>query len=136
VHHPATRHPFLDASRLSHQAGHRRRIRARRLGSEPVGLLASVRILAGGQATSAAGAGLPAGRLTRIQVGPLTVPAFEAALRASVGVWLSRLTVRRLFDASGGNPFYGLELARALNRAGGEPSPGEPLPVPADRRGY
>ena len=31
----------------------------RRLGSEPVGLLASVRIQAGGQATSAAGAGLP-----------------------------------------------------------------------------
>ena len=107
----------------------------RRLGSEPVGLLASVRIQAGGQATPVAGAGLPAGRLTRIQVGPLTVPAFEAALRASAGAWLSRLTVRRLFGASGGNPFYGLELARALNRAGGEPAPEEPLPVPADLRG-
>ena len=35
----------------------------RRLGSEPVGLLASVRIQAGGHAASAAGAGLPAGRL-------------------------------------------------------------------------
>jgi len=107
----------------------------RRLGSEPVGLLASVRIQAGGHAASAAGAGLPAGRLTRLQVGPLTVPAFEAALRASAGAGLSRLTLRRLFDASGGNPFYGLELARALDRAGGEPAPGEPLPVPADLRG-
>ena len=107
----------------------------RRLGSEPVGLLASVRIQAGGQATPVAGAGLPAGRLTRIQVGPLTVAAFEAALRASAGAWLSRLTVRRLFDASGGNPFYGLELARALDRVGGEPSSGEPLPVPADLYG-
>jgi len=107
----------------------------RRLGSEPVGLLASVRIQAGGHAASAAGAGLPAGRLARLQVGPLTVAAFEAALRASAGAWLSRLTVRRLFDASGGNPFYGLELVRALDRAGGEPSPGEPLPVPADLRG-
>ncbi len=54
----------------------------RRLGSEPVGLLASVRIQAGGRATPVAGAGLPAGRLARIQVGPLTVAAFEAALRA------------------------------------------------------
>ncbi|MGD0376052.1 MAG: ATP-binding protein [Streptosporangiaceae bacterium] len=107
----------------------------RRLGSEPVGLLASVRIQADGHAASAAGAGLPAGRLTRLQVGPLTVAAFEAALRARVGSRLSRLTVRRIFDASGGNPFYGLELARALNRVGSEPSPGEPLPVPADLRG-
>ena len=107
----------------------------RRLGSEPVGLLASVRIQAGGQATPVAGAGLPAGRLTRIQVGPLTVAAFEAALRATVGSRLSRLTVRRLFDSSGGNPFYGLELARALNRVGSEPPPGEPLPVPADLHG-
>ena len=107
----------------------------RRLGSEPVGLLASVRIQAGGQATPVAGAGLPAGRLARIQVGPLTVAAFEAALRARAGSRLSRLTVRRLFDASGGNPFYGLELARALDRVGGEPAPGEPLPVPADLQG-
>jgi DNA-binding CsgD family transcriptional regulator len=107
----------------------------RRLGSEPVGLLASVRIQAGGHAVSAAGAGLPAGRLTRMQVDPLTMAAFEAALRASAGAWLSRLTIRRLFGASGGNPFYGLELARALGRAGGEPAPGEPLPVPADLRG-
>ena len=106
----------------------------RRLGSEPVGLLASVRIQAG-DAVSAAGTGLPAGRLTRVQVGPLTMTAFEAAMRASVGAGLSRLTIRRLFDASGGNPFYGLELARALGRAGGEPAPGEPLPVPADLRG-
>ena len=68
-------------------------------------------------------------------VGPLTMAAFEAALRASAGAGLSRLTIRRLFGASGGNPFYGLELARALGRAGGEPAPGEPLAVPADLRG-
>ncbi|HEY2305564.1 MAG TPA: AAA family ATPase, partial [Streptosporangiaceae bacterium] len=107
----------------------------RRLGSEPVGLLASVRLPAGGQAVSAAGAGLSAGRLARMQVGPLTMAAFEVALRASAGAGFSRLTIRRLFGASGGNPFYGLELARALGRAGGEPAPGEPLPVPADLRG-
>jgi len=107
----------------------------RRLGSEPVGLLASVRTQADQPTSSVAGAGLPAGRLTRLQIGPLSVAAFEAALRASAAARLSRLSVRRLFDASGGNPFYGLELARALDRAGGEPPPGEPLPVPADLRG-
>jgi DNA-binding CsgD family transcriptional regulator len=107
----------------------------RRLGSEPVGLLASARIQSGMQAVSAASTGLSAGRLTRLHVGPLTVADFEAALRAGVGSRLSRLTVRRLFDASGGNPFYGLELARGLSRVGGEPAAGEPVPLPADLRG-
>ena len=106
----------------------------RRLGGEPVGLLASVRVPADGRAASAAGAGLPAGRVTRLQVGPLTAAAFEAAIRARVGS-VSRLTTRRLFDASGGNPFFGLELARALSRTGSEPSPSEPLPLPADLHG-
>jgi DNA-binding CsgD family transcriptional regulator len=106
----------------------------RRLGGEPVGLLASVRVQADGRAAPAAGAGLPAGRLTRLHVGPLTAAAFEAAVRARVGS-VSRLAARRLFGASGGNPFFGLELARALSRAGGEPSPSEPLPLPADLHG-
>ncbi|HEX6519166.1 MAG TPA: AAA family ATPase [Streptosporangiaceae bacterium] len=107
----------------------------RRLGSEPVGLLASVRTQPDRSASSVARASLSVRRLTRLRIGPLSVAAFEAALRASVGALLSRLTIRRLFDASGGNPFYGLELARALDRAGGEPPSGEPLPVPADLGG-
>jgi DNA-binding CsgD family transcriptional regulator len=107
----------------------------RRFSSERAGLLASVRIQAGGHAISGVRRGLPAGRVTRLGIGPLTLDAFEGALRTSAGAGLSRLTVRRLFDASGGNPFYGLELARALQRAGGEPSPEEPLPVPADLNG-
>src|SRR5262249_21240582 len=83
----------------------------------------------------AASTGLPAERLTRLQVGPLTFGAFQSAVRATAGSGLSLLTIRRLFDASGGNPFYGLELARALQRAGAEPAPEEPLPVPADLAG-
>lgn len=106
----------------------------RRLSHEPAGLLASARD-PGQRPGSAASTGLAAGRLTRLRVGPLTLGAFEAALRASAGAGLSRLTIRRLFDASGGNPFYGLELARALRRVGAEPSPEEPLPVPADLQG-
>jgi DNA-binding CsgD family transcriptional regulator len=106
----------------------------RRLEDEPAGLLASVRVQPDGRAAPAAGAGLPAGCLTRLHVGPLTAAAFEAAVRAGAGS-VSRLTARRLFDASGGNPFFGLELARALRRAGGEPSPAEPLPLPADLHG-
>jgi tetratricopeptide (TPR) repeat protein len=107
----------------------------RRLRRERAGLLASVRDRGDGRSAAAAGTGLPAERLTRLQVGPLTLGAFQAALRASAGAGLSRLTIRRLFEASGGNPFYGLELARALRRAGAEPAPEDPLPVPADLAG-
>jgi DNA-binding CsgD family transcriptional regulator len=107
----------------------------RRFSSEPAGLLASVRVQAGGQPGSCLGTGLAAGRLTRLRMGPLALEAFEGALRASAGTGLSRLAIRRVFEASGGNPFYGLELARALQSAGAEPAPEEPLPVPADLQG-
>jgi len=106
----------------------------RRLSHEPAGLLASARDQGDERPAPAAWTGLPAERLTRLGVGPLALGAFQAVLRASGGRGLSRLTIRRLFDASAGNPFYGLELARLLQRAGIEPSPEEPLPVPADLR--
>jgi len=105
----------------------------RRLRGERAGLLASARDREDGRRT--AGIGLPTARLTRLRIGPLSFGAFESAVRATAGPGLSRLTIRRLFDASGGNPFYGLELARASQRAGAEPSPEEPLPVPTDLAG-
>jgi DNA-binding CsgD family transcriptional regulator len=107
----------------------------RRLGKEPVGLLASVRAPAGEHGGPVAGAGLAAARLGHLRIGPLAPADFEAAMRASAGNGLPRLTIRRLFDASGGNLFYGLELARALGRMETEPLPGEPLPVPAGLQG-
>ena len=107
----------------------------RRLGTEPVGLLASARARSGGPAASLAGAGLMAGRLGHLRIGPLALADFEAAIWASVSGRLSRQTIRRLFDASGGNLFYGLELARVLGRMETEPSPGEALPVPAGLQG-
>jgi DNA-binding CsgD family transcriptional regulator len=107
----------------------------RRLGDEPVGLLASARARAGGDSVPATGAGLEKARLERLWIGPLAVADFEAAIWASAGERLSRLIIRRVFEASGGNLFYGLELARALGRAETEPLPGEPLPVPASLQG-
>jgi DNA-binding CsgD family transcriptional regulator len=106
----------------------------RRLGTEPVGLLASARV------PSADGAPLPgtdlaAGRIERLRIGPLAPADFEAAIRAGTGSRLSRLTIRRLFGACGGNLFYGFELARALDRMEAEPLPEEPLPVPAGLQG-
>jgi DNA-binding CsgD family transcriptional regulator len=42
--------------------------------------------------------------------------------------------MQRIHDASGGNPLFGLELARALQRRGGVIDPGRPLPVPPTLR--
>ena len=105
----------------------------RRLRGEPVGLLASARVTA--DSARPAGAGLDEVRLGRLRIGPLAATDFEAAIWASAGARLSRLIIRRVFEASGGNLFYGRELARALARAETEPLPGEPLPVPASLQG-
>jgi DNA-binding CsgD family transcriptional regulator len=107
----------------------------RRLATEPVGLLASVRIQAEGQVTPRAVTGPSADRVRHLRVGPLTFAAFEVAIRERSGAPFSRLLIRRLFDAAAGSPFFGLELARALDRLGTEPTPDEPLPVPADLQG-
>ena len=44
---------------------------------------------------------------------------------------LARPTLTRLHRATGGNPMMCLEMARALQRRGAEPSATDPLPVPA-----
>jgi DNA-binding CsgD family transcriptional regulator len=107
----------------------------RRLQGEPVGLLASARVRAVGDSVPPAVASMDEARLGRLWIGPLAAADFEAAIWASAGARLSRLIVRRVFEASGGNLFYGQELARALARAESEPLPGEPLPVPASLQG-
>ncbi len=107
----------------------------RRLGREPVGLLATVRVRADGDAMPLARAGLGAGQVEYLRIGPLAAADFEAAMWAAAGERLPRLTVRQLFDASGGNLFYGFELARALGRIEGGRLPGDPLPVPAALQG-
>ena len=42
--------------------------------------------------------------------------------------------LRRIHEASGGNPFFALEIGRALDGQDALLNPGEPLPVPADLR--
>ena len=51
-----------------------------------------------------------------------------------LGASFMRTTVRRLHTSSGGNPFFALELARALLRGSKLPLAGEPLPVPETLR--
>jgi DNA-binding CsgD family transcriptional regulator len=68
----------------------------------------------------------------QLRLRPLTLGALHRILVSRLGLALPRPALRRVKDVSGGNPFFALELARALEERGFEPSgPHEPLPVPA-----
>jgi DNA-binding CsgD family transcriptional regulator len=121
-----------DLQWLDHPSAAALEFALRRVPTEPVGLLATVRNQAEGPW---AAAGLPAERVSRLRVGPMTFAAFEAVIRERGGTRFSRLLIRRLFDATGGNPFFGLEVVRALDPLGSEPAPDEPLPVPSGLHG-
>ena len=95
----------------------------RRLEREPVGLLTARRARA---------ETLALGETERIVIGPLSLGALHEVIRSRASTTLARPTVVRVHETSGGNPFFALELVRALD--GRELRPGDPLPVPATLR--
>jgi DNA-binding CsgD family transcriptional regulator len=52
--------------------------------------------------------------LARIRLGPLSVGAVHAMVSHQMGRSLSRPQMSRIYEVSGGNPFYAIELARTL----------------------
>ena len=106
----------------------------RRLVDEPLAVLGTIRVSPEESEPIELLRSLPHERLTRLPVGPLSVGALYELIRARLGVQLSRSALLRLHETSEGNPFYALELGRALVDLGEEPVPGEPLPVPAGLR--
>jgi DNA-binding CsgD family transcriptional regulator len=66
-------------------------------------------------------------RLRRLTLGPLSVGALHGFLRDRLERSFPRQTLLRIHETSGGNPFFALELARAL---GADVDPGRPLLVP------
>jgi DNA-binding CsgD family transcriptional regulator len=63
----------------------------------------------------------------RVRVTPLSVGALHRLLQGRVGRAFARQTLLRIHERSGGNPFFALELARALEADVG---PFDPFPVP------
>jgi len=106
----------------------------RRLDGEPVGVLATVRLAPDEVEPTALAEAFGGERVEHLAVGPLTVAAVYELVRAHLDVALSRSALLRVHETSRGNPFFALELARALERQGADPVPGEPLPVPANLR--
>ena len=53
--------------------------------------------------------------IDRIRVGPLSLGGLHVLISSRLGRSFSRPTMVRIFEISGGNPFYALELARAID---------------------
>lgn len=98
---------------------------ARRLGDEPVRFLLGWR----SGTPSPLAQVLGPKRLDRIEVGPLSLGATRRVLFDRLDLALPRRVVRRIHESSLGNPFFALELGRAL--AGRGPLDiGDDIPVP------
>ena len=75
---------------------------------------------------------LPEARLERLVPRPLSLAALHHLLRDRLGSAPPRPALARLTEASGGNPFLALEIARALAPDWSALAGGGPLPVPRD----
>jgi DNA-binding CsgD family transcriptional regulator len=105
---------------------------ARRLGNAPVGLLVARRGGSEAPAPLALDRASPENRLERCCLGPLSAAALHQLLKENLGLALPRPMLVRLQRACGGNPFYALEIAAALQERGDEATRAERLPVPGD----
>jgi DNA-binding CsgD family transcriptional regulator len=134
----AARSPVLvaidDAQWLDRPTAHALEFALRRLEGQQVAVLATVRV--GDSATASAdglSAAVPADRLRRARLGPLSLGALFEIVKGQLGEVLTRPLLGSIERVSRGNPFYAMELARALH-ADGTPVSGERLPVPEDTR--
>ena len=100
---------------------------AYRLTDERVGLLVSAR--SGGASSLELDRAFPEARIARLRLEPLSLEELEEVVRLHLPVSFPRPTWRALHRISGGNPFFALQLAGALERRGGRVS-GEELPIP------
>src|SRR6266540_1241925 len=104
---------------------------ARRLRDEPIGFLLARRAEASEKSRLELETALDSDRLKRLAIGPLDIRSLDRLLRAQLGRQFLRPALVELQRVSGGNPFFALELGRALLTRDVSPAPGEPLPVPA-----
>lgn len=115
----------------------------RRLRDAPIAVLASRRTES---PTVRERSSLPGLRLDRaferpsvhVEVGPLSLGAMHRLLRTRTSLTFNRRLLQRIHETSGGNPFYALELARAVDRSRLTPGGAltaalgsEPLPLSA-----
>jgi DNA-binding CsgD family transcriptional regulator len=101
----------------------------RRLEGAGVDFLLTQRVQAGVPPALGLDRPTPELEVERVRIEPLSAAAVQRLIHIRLGATFPRPVLRRIQDTSGGNPFFALELARALERVE-PPAPGEPLPVP------
>jgi DNA-binding CsgD family transcriptional regulator len=104
---------------------------ARRLNAEPIGMLSAVRLTEEPATTFDSGVAESHRRIIRLC--GLSIGALHELLSDRLNHVFLRPTLVKIAQASGGNAFYALEIARELLHSG-EPRAGAPLPVPEDLR--
>ena len=87
------------------------RFALRRSLQHPVLLLLSRRV--DGASPTALEESIDPAAIERLRLGPMSVGAILVLLRRRLGITIPRPALLQLHEASGGNPFYALELARA-----------------------
>lgn len=107
----------------------------RRLGSSTVGFLGVLEAGEGGRVPLKIRTMATADRVHELHLGPLDAGEFRQLLSSSLEGALQQSTILRIHKEVQGNPFYGLELARALLGSRAMRDPREPFPVPSDLRG-
>ncbi|MGE5460190.1 MAG: tetratricopeptide repeat protein, partial [Solirubrobacterales bacterium] len=102
----------------------------RRMPPAAVGIMAAIRSGTGETDPLDLAPALPAERVHEVPLGPLHPHALEHLLRTHLPATVSGPTLRRLEETSGGNPFFALELGRALLEPDAAVTPGGHLPAP------
>ena len=102
---------------------------ARRLADEPIALLLAERTASAAPAPLDLDRALAGDRLDRLVLGPLSVGAVQRILQRRLGWIPSRPVLLQVHELSGGNPFFALELGRAVQAGSLHLEPGERLPV-------
>jgi DNA-binding CsgD family transcriptional regulator len=105
----------------------------RRLMDEPVTVIAAQRSASGAPDPLDLAGWLRDG-VDRLTIGPIAPGPLGRLLRQRSGRDFAPPLVRRIHEASGGNPFFALEIGRTLEGEDTLLNPGEPLPVPSDLR--
>jgi ATP/maltotriose-dependent transcriptional regulator MalT len=101
-----------------------------RLREQRVGLLATIRLSPDVTTPLELERSFSAHRITELRLHPLSLGALHELLEQRVGLELTRGELSQVRDASGGNPFFALELGRELVRTNSRPTAGRALPMP------
>jgi hypothetical protein len=75
---------------------------------------------------------VPHERVSTVELAGLALGAIRDLLRTRLDTTFPRPTLVKLTETAGGNPFFALELASALQRQRVPVSPGEELPIPSN----